>query len=89
MTRESTPEATAKEARAGKFALMSPVITSVDGRCVATTRWIPVARAIWARRQSVRSTSPGYMVIRSANSSMKTAIKGSGSNSFLRLALRL
>ena len=35
ITRESVDEATAKEARAGKLALIRPVITSVDGRCVA------------------------------------------------------
>ena len=31
-------EATEKESRAGKLALMRPVMTSVDGRCVATTK---------------------------------------------------
>ena len=30
---------------------MTPVITSTDGRCVAMTRWMPTARAIWAMRQ--------------------------------------
>ena len=37
--------------RAGKLALMRPVTTSTEGRWVAMTRWMPVARAIWARRQ--------------------------------------
>ena len=32
MTRLSTPDATAKARRAGKFALIKPVTTSVDGR---------------------------------------------------------
>ena len=36
--------------RVGKFALMMPVTTSVDGRWVATIRWMPAARAICARR---------------------------------------
>jgi len=30
----------------GMFALITPVITSTEGRCVAITRWIPTARAI-------------------------------------------
>ena len=41
-----------------KLALISPVITSVLGRCVASTRWMPVARAICASRQICRSMSP-------------------------------
>ena len=36
--------------RVGMLALMRPVITSTMGRWVATTRWMPTARAIWARR---------------------------------------
>ena len=32
------------------LALMRPVITLTDGRCVAITRWMPTARAIWAMR---------------------------------------
>ena len=36
--------------RAGKLALIIPVITLTEGRCVATTRWMPMARAFWARR---------------------------------------
>ena len=36
--------------RVGKFALMTPVTTSVDGRWVATIRWMPAARAICASR---------------------------------------
>ena len=45
ITRLSTDEATAKAMRAGKLALIRPVMTSTDGRCVAITRWMPVARA--------------------------------------------
>jgi hypothetical protein len=33
--------------RAGKFALITPVITSTEGLWVATIRWIPTARANW------------------------------------------
>ena len=36
--------------RVGKLALMTPVTTSVDGRWVATIRWMPAARAICASR---------------------------------------
>ena len=36
MVRESIFDATWKAIRDGKFALMSPVITSTDGRCVAS-----------------------------------------------------
>src|SRR3954447_4627964 len=44
MVRESIFEVTAKEMRVGKLALMTPVMTSTDGRCVAMIRWIPAAR---------------------------------------------
>ena len=43
ITRESTCEATAKAIRAGMLTLIVPVITSVEGRCVASTRWMPIA----------------------------------------------
>ena len=46
ITRESTPVATAKAMRDGKFALMRPVTTSTEGRWVLRIMWIPVARAI-------------------------------------------
>ncbi len=39
--RESTRVATRKLMRDGKFALISPVITSTLGRCVASTRCMP------------------------------------------------
>ena len=29
----------------GIFALITPVMTFTDGRCVANTKWIPAARA--------------------------------------------
>ena len=41
MTRESILEETLNAIRDGRFALMTPVRTSTEGRCVATTRWMP------------------------------------------------
>ena len=70
MVRESTWEATAKAMREAMFALMVPVMTFTDGRWVATTRWMPVARASWARRQMEVSNSVAACIIRSASSSM-------------------
>ena len=46
MVRESTWELTAKEMRDGTFALISPVMTSTDGRWVAMMRYMPAALAI-------------------------------------------
>ena len=43
----------------GKLALMRPVMTSTDGRCVARIRWMPAARAFWAMRATEVSTSLG------------------------------
>ena len=33
--------------RLGIFALIKPVITSTEGRCVAKIKWIPIARAFF------------------------------------------
>ena len=74
MVRESVREETWKEMRAGKFALMMPVSTSTLGRCVASTRWIPAARAICASRWSASSTSCAETTIRSASSSITTTM---------------
>jgi len=38
IVRESTCALTANAMREGMFALINPVITSTDGRCVATIR---------------------------------------------------
>ena len=46
MTRESACEAVMNAIRLGMFALIRPVTTSTLGRWVATTRWMPTARAI-------------------------------------------
>src|ERR671920_491940 len=45
------------EIRDGRFALIRPVMTSTDGRCVARIRWMPTARAICASRAIDSSTS--------------------------------
>ena len=70
IVRESTFEETRNEIREGKFALINPVITSTEGLCVASTRWMPTARAICARRVIDSSTSRPEVIIRSASSSM-------------------
>ena len=77
IVRESTPLDTAKAIREGMLALISPVMTLTEGRWVAITRWIPQARASWARRQIASSTSPGATIIRSASSSTMITIWGS------------
>ena len=60
--------------RDGRFALIRPVMTSTDGRCVASSRCIPTARAICARRAIDSSTSLRATIIRSASSSMTTTM---------------
>ena len=78
IVRESIFDDTRNEMRAGRFALIRPVMTSTDGRCVARIRWMPTARAICARRAIDSSTSLLATIIRSASSSMTTTMKGSG-----------
>ena len=63
------------------FALITPVMTFTDGRCVAITRWMPTARAIWAMRQIESSTSRAATIIRSFSSSTTTRMNGSRSYS--------
>ena len=50
MIRESTLDGTRKAMRQEKLFLIVPVMTSMDGRWVARTRWMPTARASWASR---------------------------------------
>jgi hypothetical protein len=58
MVRESVLEETWKEIRVGKLALIIPVRISTEGRCVASSRWMPAALAnLWARRVRYSSTS--------------------------------
>ena len=70
-------ENTENAIREGILALISPVMTSTDGLCVAITRCIPAARASWASRQIASSTSPEATIIRSASSSTIITICGS------------
>lgn len=76
MVRESIWLETANEMRDGMLALMMPVMTSTDGRCVASTMWMPAARAFCARRQMASSTSCGATIMRSASSSMMMTMAG-------------
>src|SRR5213082_2272241 len=55
-----------------------PVITSTRGLCVASTRWMPTARAFCASRMTESSTSAGATIIRSASSSITHTTYGSG-----------
>ena len=70
IVRESIIELTLKAMRAGKFALMVPVMMFVVGRCVAITMCMPTARASCAMRAMGSSTSLPAVMIRSPNSSM-------------------
>ncbi len=76
ITRESVCELTAKAIRDGTLALIMPVITSTRGLCVASTRWMPTARAFCAIRMIESSTSPGATIIRSASSSITQRMYG-------------
>ena len=71
IVRESTLEKTLHATLAGKFALMMPG-EHVHGRPAGwqRIRWMPEARAIWARRAIYSSTSLGETIMRSASSSM-------------------
>ena len=71
-------EATVSARRLGILALISPVMTSVEGRCVAMTMCMPAARAVCARRTTESSTSLEAAIIRSAISSMPIKICGIG-----------
>ncbi len=72
MTRESARDEVANASLEGTFALMRPVTTSTDGRWVASTRWMPAARASCVMRTIESSTSRGATIIRSASSSTIT-----------------
>ena len=74
MVRESTRADTWKAMREGMLALMRPVMTSTEGRCVARMRWMPAARAFCARRATSSSSFLPTTIIRSASSSMTTTI---------------
>ena len=74
MTRLSVRLDTAKATRAGMLALITPVMTLTLGRCVATIRWMPTARAFWAMRVIDSSTSRAATIIRSLSSSTTTTM---------------
>ena len=76
MVRESIRLVTLKLIRVGRFALMTPVMTSTEGRCVAMMRWMPAARLFWLRRWISTSISLPTVTIRSANSSTISTIWG-------------
>src|SRR5207245_2461066 len=76
IVRLSTLADTRKATRQGKFALMRPVITFTEGRCVASTRWIPMARAFCASVARGVSISPCTVSIRSASSSTISTMYG-------------
>ena len=73
MTRLSARLEVANASRDGTLALIRPVTTSTDGRWVASTRWMPAARASWVMRTIESSTSRGATIIRSASSSTMTS----------------
>lgn len=70
MVRLSILEATLNAILQGRLALMTPVMTLTEGRWVAMIRWMPAARASWARRAMQVSISAGATIMRSASSSM-------------------
>ena len=74
MVRLSILEVTWKLIRVGKLALIVPVMTSTDGRCVAMMMWMPDARAICASRWMQASISLPATIIRSAISSTTTTM---------------
>ena len=76
MVRESIRLVTLKLIRVGRFALMTPVMTSTEGRCVAMMRWMPAARLFWLRRWIRTSISLPTVTIRSASSSTISTIWG-------------
>ena len=80
IVRESTLLATWNAMRDGMLALMSPVITSTDGRCVARIRWMPAARAFCAMRAMSSSIFLPVTIMRSASSSTTTTMSGISSS---------
>ena len=76
IVRESVCEETANAIRDGILAFTMPVITSTEGRCVASIRCIPAALAFCARRRIASSTSTLATIIKSASSSIMITING-------------
>ena len=76
MVRESIFDVTLNATRAGKLALIVPVMMLTDGRWVAMIRWMPMARASCAKRAMGVSTSLPAVMIKSANSSTTSTMYG-------------
>src|SRR5204862_391606 len=80
MTRLSTCDPTANAMREGMLALMRPVMMSVDGRCVAMTRWMPTARASCAMRHTrevAHDRGAGHVVAQGERERMRALAKRS------------
>src|SRR6202008_2080715 len=77
-TRLAVSDDVATASRDGTLVLIRPVTTSTDGRWVASTRWIPAARAFWVIRTMASSTSRGAVIIKSASSSTIATMYGYG-----------
>ena len=77
--RESIWLAMENAMRLGIFALINPVTTFTEGRCVASTIWIPVARAFCAMRTIGSSVFRPSCIMRSASSSMMITMNSSRS----------
>src|SRR5699024_4977057 len=75
-TRESASDEVANARREGTLALMRPVTTSTLGRWVASTRWMPAARASCVMSWTEASASCGATLMRSASSSTTTSRYG-------------
>ncbi len=76
MTRLSVSDDVAKDSRDGTLVLIRPVTTSTDGRWVASTRWMPAARAFWVIRTIGFLDVTRAVIIRSASSSTTARING-------------
>ncbi len=77
MVLESVTDGSLNATRLGILDLMSPVTTSTDGLCVATTKCMPAALASCARLTMQDSTSFLACIMSSESSSMIMSINGS------------
>ena len=84
---ESTFDATLNDILAGKFAFITPVITSTEGLCVARIICIPTARESCASLPIAPSISFAATLIKSASSSITRTMYGSFSGKFSSLSI--